>query len=281
MARRDNQVCVGFQFEFERFFKLDHATAKEVWIVRTRIAVRGVDPSIDDHKQTIDIKPVRALYADFQCHFSGKGFQVLTRNTQFGFAGFLCGHFQVRAVRHHQSTLFRSPNHLDRIDFFRVIGGRLNPISQPARTMIVVVRVGIHNAVNSKPLVEELQPIKQGVGGFLAVRLDDRVESQHAVQRVDLDHVDEWKGPFKPVVGLTVAIFIVKHPAHFRVINLNQFLAAVIVQGESLDLRLEIRAGDRSTAVLRSWRQLHGKRILMVQRQRRSGELHSGNGCQL
>ena len=147
--------------------------------------------------------------------------------------------------------------------------------------MIVVVRVGVHNAVNSIPLVEELQPVKEGVGEFLAVRLDDRVESQHAVQRVDLDHVNEGKGPFKPVVGLTVAIFIVEHPAHFRVIDLNQFLAAVIVQGESLDLRLEIRASDWATAVLSSWRQLHGKRILMVQRQRRSGKLDSGNGCQL
>ena len=57
-------------------------------------------------------------------------------------------------------------------------------------------------------------------------------------------------------------------------IDLNQLLAAIIVQGETLDLSLQIGSGNGTTSILRPGSQLHGERILMIQRKGCAGQFY-------
>ena len=134
--------------------------------------------------------------------------------------------------------------------------------------------VSVDHAVDAEALVEQLQPVEDAVVKRCPFSHAGRRQIQRVVDRVNLHHVHKREGARVTFVRLSIAVLVVEHPSGIGMVHLQQLLTAVVPQREPLDLRFEVRPGHRSTAVLSAQLHLDRKGILMIQRQRRTGQFH-------
>ena len=120
--------------------------------------------------------------------------------------------FQVWPVGHDQMALLGLAHNLQRVDVAGYRGIALHIVAQPARTVIVVVGIGVNHAGDAEALVEQLQPVEDGVVAILdfLVRLvnerQHRLHADNVVDGVDLDDVHVGEAGLVALVRGAVAV---------------------------------------------------------------------------
>lgn len=256
-------------------FELHDAVSEHPRVGLARVMVIRVHAAVHEDDDAIHIHPVGALNLHVQRGLAAGKRHVLSGNESLIRAG-RCEHdFQIRAVRHDHMPLLGGMHDIHRFDLGRIIGGRLDPVPQTARTVVVVMGVSVHDAENAVALIEELQPVEDAVVARAALEALVRFQTQHVLNRMDFDHVHEGERTGKTLVRFSVAIAVEEKPTDVRVILLNEFLAAIVPQRDAFNLSLGIHVGDRRAAVLRAGPMDQREHILMVQRQRRARQFHA------
>ena len=144
--------------------------------------------------------------------------------------------------------------------------------------MEVVVGVGVHDAGEPVAEVQHLEPAEDGVLPAAGIEIGGGGR-EDLLQRMHLDHVHEAEHLLEARVGFPVGVTVAEHLHEVRMVHLHHLVGGVVPEGEPLDLGHGIVVVDGRAAAVLLARPLHeGKRILVVHRQERPGELHAAAG---
>ena len=95
---------------------------------------------------------------------------------------------------------------------------------------------------------------------------------------VDLDDVHVGDHAVEAGVGPAIAVAVEEHPAEVGVVDLDQFFAGAIPEGEALDLDGGVVVGGGAAAVLLAGAQDEGEGVLVVQRKGFASEFDARAG---